>query len=234
MRLLLCDAADGCARWLATGLAARGTSLEVVTSDALVRAPRWLHRVGAAGVELDVDLADGRRIRSAALTSVVNRLVHVPVHLLAATPDDLRYATAELYAFWLSWLEGLPCPVVNRAAPTGLSGAWLSDAEWLLRAGRSGLPTTPLRLDSGPPEPPDLGDRAPSLLVASGAVFGPPDAAGLVEGARTLARSAGFDLLELRLARDEAGALRVAGACALPDLRVGGEPVLDHLSEVLR
>ncbi len=232
MRLLLCDAADRCAHWLAAGLAARGTDVEIVTTGELLEATRWIHRVGASGVELEVDLVDGRSIRSAALTSVVNRITYVPTHLLAAASEDIEYATQELYAFWLSWLEGLPCLVINRATPVGLPGACLSNAEWVLRAGQCGLPTKPLRLSGGPPEQPELASRPP-LLVASGSVFGPPDAAGLVDGARALARSVGADLLELRLSRDDGGGMRVVGASVLPDLRVGGEPLLDHLSEVL-
>ena len=68
------------------------------------------------------------------------------------------------------------------------------------------------------------------LLVVAGAVFGPPGAAPLVDGVRELARSVGADLLEVRLRPRGGDGLGVVGATTLPDLRLGGGRLVDHLA----
>ena len=109
--------------------------------------------------------------------------------------------------------------------------------EWALRASRVGLRTCPVRLSGRPPGRPadPLGDRA-VVLVAAGAVFGPRWAAAVAEPCRALAADVGADLLEVRLDRADATSPTdgcFAGATTLPDLRRGGEAILDHLAQVL-
>lgn len=234
-RLLLSEPHDASAEWLADGLAAREVAVEAVTTTELLGAKRWEHRVGCAGVQLEVELGDGRLIESGALHTVINRIVGIPIELLPVTEEDREYAHQELYAFWLSWLEGLPCRVLNRTTPLGLSGPWLSNAEWAMHASRAGLPTEPLRLDGRPPEPAHHLDDVVVVVVAAGAVFGPPGAAGLVEGCRGLAAAAEVEMLEVRLkpSSSSAGELCFAGATTLPDLRLGSDPLLDHLARSL-
>lgn len=233
LRLVLCDAGDPVARWLAGELTARAVHVELVTSGQILRADRLVHRVSSSGTDLEIDLADGRRLVAAELAGVVNRLVAVPSDPLGAAPADGEYARQERHALWLSFLAGLPCPVLNGPMPLGLSGVWLSGPEWVVRAARAGLPTAPAHFDSGGPVPDALAGCSAPMLVVAGAVFGPTPAAGLADGVRALAASVGADLLEVRLRRGAHGGLEVAGATTLPDLRLGGEPVIDHLAGVL-
>ena len=237
MRLLLSEPDDRSAAWLVAGLSARGMAVETVTSAELLGAKRWEHRLGRTDIALEVELADGRSIRSSRLQVVVNRLVAVPLQLYAVSAEDREYARQELHAFWMSWLAGLPCRVLNPPTALGLSGVWLGDAEWALRASRVGLRTCPVRLSGRPPGRPadPLGDRA-VVLVAAGAVFGPRWAAAVAEPCRALAADVGADLLEVRLDRADATSPTdgcFAGATTLPDLRRGGEAILDHLAQVL-
>jgi hypothetical protein len=238
MRLLLYEPYDRTAPWLAAGLARRAVPLVAVTSAELLGAKRWEHRLGRHGVELEVELADGRSIESSALQVVVNRILTVPLELLSVSWDDREYAHQELQAFWLSWLAGLPCPVLNRPTALGLSGAWLGDAEWALRASRAGLRTRRVRLDGGGNREParPLGDD-PIVLVAAGAVFGPGWAATLADECRALAVAVEADFLEVRLdppVGASSADVCFAGATTLPDLRRGGEALLDHLAGVLQ
>jgi hypothetical protein len=236
MRLLLCEPRDSSATWLVNGLAARDAPLEMVTAAELLRAKRWEHRLGRMGAELEVELSDGRSFKSDALRVVINRIMGVPLDLVAVSPADRGYAHQELQAFWLSWLQGLPCPVLNRPTALGLSGVWLGDAEWALRASRAGLPTAPVQLTSAPPGPSEPVEDAVAVLVAAGAVFGPPSAAALAEECRALAAAVEADLLEVRLRRlGPAGSNDVcfAGATTLPDLRQGGVALLTHLARMV-
>lgn len=230
-RLLLSDGHDRGAPWLVDELRARGVAIEHVTADELLGARRLEHRVGADGVQLEIELADDRTISSEELGVVVNRLVGVPLEDLPVREHDREYARAELYALWLSCLEGLPCPVLNPPTVTALSGIWLGTAEWALRAGRAGLPVAPVMLCGAPdgaPDPPSL-----VVLVACDAVFGPPAAAALADRCLGLARDVGADLLELRFDADPDGEPWLVGASTLADLRRGGAALADHLAREL-
>lgn len=229
MPLILAHPSDGCASWLAAGLARRGVSVVLVTSDELGRA-RFIHRVGAAGADVNFDLVDGSVIRFDAPSAVINRLDDPPALPHRAAANEVAYARQELQAIWWSWLHALPCRVLNRPSATSLAGARLSPAEWCLRAGRVGLPTRVVRVPSAP------GWRdyaAASALVVAGAVFGHAAMAPHTGGLLALADAVGVELLAVQFDRDEDGELVVVGASAMPDLRPGGTPLLDHLAEVL-
>lgn len=106
----------------------------------------WRHRVGGS-VTTEIVLRDGRALRSDALGGVFCRLTYAPTPLFTrSTERDRQYAAAEGYALLLSWLAGLPCPVVNRPGPLGLSGPQLTPVQWLALAGRCGLRTRRTRL----------------------------------------------------------------------------------------
>ncbi|HEV2753193.1 MAG TPA: hypothetical protein VGV36_05080, partial [Solirubrobacteraceae bacterium] len=120
MRLVLHDPLDASAAWVAGGLRARGLEVEAVSSRDLLRARRWHHRVDSDGATVEITLADGRVVRSAQLRGVVNRLTTVPPLEAPVVPADREYAEQERQALWLSWLEALPGPVLNRPTPQGL------------------------------------------------------------------------------------------------------------------
>src|SRR6266436_964065 len=112
MWLLLCDRSDLSALWAYKGLRARGLELELLCTDVLGCALGWEHRLGADGVTIRIQLADGRTIDGAQLRGVLNRVTALPDAVAtAASSGDRDYARQELQAFWLSWLAGLPCPI---------------------------------------------------------------------------------------------------------------------------
>jgi hypothetical protein len=100
---------------------------------------------------------------------VLNRLQGMVAHHFLDSSPDHAYAIAELQAFVLSWLARLPCPVVNAAGPRGLAGPQLGLSEWLLLAGRAGLPTVATRLTTNARRYPLAAAecRSPSRWVSS-------------------------------------------------------------------
>ena len=237
MWLVLCPRTDSSALWAYQGLAARGLApLELVSAEALACALHWEHRVGPGGATVAITLADGRTIRAEMVRGVLNRLVTVPPeHLLLAAPSDREYAAQELNAFYMSWLHALPAPVLNRPTAQGLSGAWRHMSEWAWLAARAGLPAAPYRQSSRDPLPEGgttglLAPDAPvrTVVVVGGRTCGAAPA-GVLEGCRRLAALAGTPLLGVELGQGAAGPWTFAGATPLPDLRAGGEALLDAL-----
>jgi hypothetical protein len=227
MRLLLCDEEDEPALWAGARLASLGVALERVTSADLMRARRWDHGLEGAQVRARVELADGRLIDTAEVHGTLNRLVGPRADLLAAAPKAERdYALHELWALWMSWLRTLPEPVLNAARPNGLCGPWHSEPRWLVLAARSGLRTQPWSGDGRPSSP--AGD-GPMLLVAGGAVVGPPAPADVVSGCQALSLAVGCPLLGIWFAPG----WMFMGASVQPDLRRGGQALIEVLARVL-
>ena len=129
----------------------------LASMEEIVCAPKWEHRLGPNGVQTELILGDGTMIRSDDIGVVFNRLRAVAVPRFAGAPDAERdYATMEMFALLLSWLRGLPCPVINPPSNQGLSGAHRHLAVWQLLAGKAGLPALRLRLTSNPRRYPDF------------------------------------------------------------------------------
>ncbi|GKS59668.1 hypothetical protein YTPLAS18_31950 [Nitrospira sp.] len=140
---MLCHSADRSAVRVYCALRDRlgRDAVHLVSSEQLMIAPHWRHALERDRVASTVTLADGRRIDPDSLSLVFQRLQRVEIAQFAhAKPSDRDYAQSEMQALLLSWLEGLPCPVVNRASPRGLCGAERSLVEWLVLAARVGLP----------------------------------------------------------------------------------------------
>ena len=125
--------------------------VRLISSDELVLAPKWVHRVDADAAATELSLANGERLDSGAATLVFNRIRYVSMpHFARARPADRDYAVMEMHALLRSWLSSLPCPVVNRATPSGLYGAERTVPEWLALAGRAGLPVRGFRFTTSP------------------------------------------------------------------------------------
>ncbi|MDC2959275.1 hypothetical protein PO587_33065 [Streptomyces gilvifuscus] len=228
MWLVLCDDGDEAARWAYEGLRERGLApLEFVLGRHLVHAPRSAHRVETGGADFEVALPDGRTLVSGAVEGVLNRLDWAPVgDIFFATAADTLYAREELSALVLSWLESIVPVMVNRPSPYGLSGAWRSAAEWAVLAARAGLPVAPVRLGEDGVTGADT-----DVVVLGEQVFG--DAGGaagpLAPACVRLARAAGAELLGVNVRAGGGAGPRFAGASVLPDLRIGGDTLLDAL-----
>ena len=242
---VLCEVADLPALWAARGLERRGIGVEVVSAPLLAYALQWEHRVGDDNASFSIELSDGRRLCSSESVGVLNRLSAAPTaYLDAVGSPDRDYAVQELHALFLSWLYALPGPVVNRPTPNGLSGRWRHPSEWVMLSAEAGLVAIPFRQSSE--DPPDAsmrwgwpaqgGELEPrvTVFVAGEHVVasapGIPDA--VLDGCRRLGRLAGETLLGVDLVPWDSG-WAVAGGSAVPDLSLGGEPLLDVLREVL-
>lgn len=141
--LILTHLGDETALRVYAALAARhgAGQVKLVSSEELVFAPYWAHRLEDSRVTTDLRLSDGAVLDSVNIEVVFNRLLALTMpHFASASEADRDYATREMNALCLSWLASLPCPVVNAATSMGLSAQMRSHAEWLLLAGKAGLP----------------------------------------------------------------------------------------------
>ena len=155
--------------------------VRLVSSDELVYAPYWRHRLQSDGTLSEVTLATGTRLVSTEVISVFNRLRYASVTHFAQE-SDRHYATTEVYALLLSWLHSLPCDVINAAVPRGLGAHGYSQMVWLTRAARAGLPVRNLhfttnprtypRQDYTPYHPSDMGDGALPQEAPAAALMG--------------------------------------------------------------
>jgi hypothetical protein len=228
--------------WAYQGLRRRGLlPLELVTAEMLLQDCKWEHRVGAANASIVVTLADGRVINNEAVRGTLNRLTHVPMRRLAGAPDH-EYASQEYAAFFMSWLYALPQPVLNGTAAQGLSGAWRHVSEWVSLAAQAGLPTANYRQTSEDTidERKEIRRLFPAelpttlFITVGNRVVGPALPPELRAGCVRLAQLAQTRLLGVELATDGPSNSSVfAGASPMPDLRAGGEPLLDALAAEL-
>ncbi|HEX8163776.1 MAG TPA: hypothetical protein VF538_18050 [Pyrinomonadaceae bacterium] len=242
MWLILSSSHDAHAQWAYAGLKARGLApLEMVSAEALLYSPRWEHRLDADAARLSVTLRDGRAISDERVRGVLNRLTHVPTHHFSASRDH-DYITQEFTAFFMSWLNALPGPVLNPVTPQGLCGRWRHPSEWVLIASAAGLPTPIYRqssldgLDETRAERRLFPRTTPTrhVIVVGSQVISPAAAPREIEeGCRRLAESAATPLLGVEFAATAESAWTFAGASPLPELSFGGEPLLDALAAAL-
>jgi hypothetical protein len=241
MWLILCEPDDYPALWAFEGLKARGLDpLEIVTSQTLVYGLGWEHRLGGDGAHVSIRLHDARVIESARTRGVLNRLVYLPSGLFSHAPaSDRLYAAGEMTALFMSWLAAMPAPMLNRPTAQGLCGSWRHPSEWQMLAARAGLATRPYH-QSG------CSNGAGSALgynptvdgtafVIGSKVVGPDDLPPAVrDGCAALAAAAGQQLLGIDFTRDGEHRWTFIGASPRPDLRLGGDALLDALAEALR
>jgi hypothetical protein len=245
MWLVLGQDGDVEASWVADGLGARADRpVRLVTASALVHDCRWEHRVGAAGASSRLVLGEGTVLDAATVDGVVNRLCWLGAEgYVGASERDREYATGELFALGLSWLESLGGRVVNRPTGSGLAGAWRRAAEWRSLARAVGLAVVPYESDE-PEVAIDDADRV--VLVLDGEVLDAPGrgtgidpAPALAPGDRdalaALAGAAGQDLIDARLVSgpDPGGRWALRTASFLPPMSLFGDAGLDALHKAL-
>jgi hypothetical protein len=236
--LVLCAAHDVPALWAARGLQRRGLRpLEIITDEALAYSRRFAHRIVGGKPRVNIVLADGRAIDSATVCGTLNRLQRIPSeHLRGANAADRQYAEQELYALFLSWVYGLPKPVVNRPAPQGLSGAWRHASEWNWLADQAGLSTLPYcqsdtrEIQESCAAP---GASTTTIIVLNDACFGAAAPASVTAGCRRLAELSETTLLGVQFHVTSMHDWIFTAATPTPDFRLGGEDLLDGLAAAL-
>jgi hypothetical protein len=237
MWLVVCAANDFSALWAARELARRGLQpLEIVTAEALAYCRRFIHRLGTGRVSTEISLADGRIIDSAVVRGTLNRLQNIPSQHLARAPSaDRQYAEQELFALYMSWLHGLPGVMVNRPTPRGLSGEWRSQPEWIWLAARAGLQTVPyLHGDHyethAPQSSRSIGSR--TIIAIKGVHYSTVISPAISNGCDRLLELCGSSLLGIEFDTN-AGQWIFKAATPFPDLRLGGDGLIDALLAVL-
>jgi len=123
--------------------------VKLVLDEELAYSSFWKHCLEDGKVTTDLRLRDGTSLKSGCIGVVFNRLLAPTVPYFASAIDQ-NYAAMEMYALYLSWLSSLPCPVVNRVSPMGLGVQTRSHAEWLMLAGKVGLPVRGFHFTSDP------------------------------------------------------------------------------------
>jgi hypothetical protein len=244
MWLVLCSSEDQSAIWAYQGLKQLGVApLELVTAESLA-CSQWEHRLSGNDTVIRITLANGKVIDGAEVKGALNRLHGPsPYALQKAADSDREYAQAELTAFYLSWLHGLPGVVINRPTPMGLSGAWLHSSEWTLRAARAGLRTRRYRQSAGDDRGAmsvrcggrDSGRRdsgRQSVIALRHGVFGGLVPNAVARACGKMVVDAGAEMLGMELVC-EGGEWTFADAMPTPDLRVGGAPLLRCMAEIL-
>ena len=192
MLIILAKQEDQSAKWLAGRWRKHDA---VVVSPPDLSQSGWAHYVGSPHCS---------RLRIRALDLKEEDLCGVLVRIASVEPEDLQhiaepdrpYVAAEMTAFLLAWLSGLPCPVLNRPTSQCLGGPAYRREQWVHFAGRLGIPRAPVRRDTRLITT-NLEDHSGcELIVVGNTCLGDADWT-LMASARRLADNAGADLLSV-------------------------------------
>ncbi len=142
--MILASALDGDARRLQAAWAPQA----VLLTPRDLSMPGWRLGIAEAGEGRwacqGVDRPDG------AISTVLTRLVQVdPLELDWIQPARRDFVAAEMTAFLLAWLEGLPCPVIDRPGPGCLCGRNWGWFHWADHASALGIPVRDPSPDPG-------------------------------------------------------------------------------------
>lgn len=241
MWLVLCSSSDTSGLWVYHGLRRLGVEpMELVLSEWLAFGSRWEHRLDGTVTQFRVTLPDGRVLCSSRIRGAINRLLApAPGIDQQAAMSDREYAQAELQAFYLSWLQGLPGVVINRPGAIGLCGPWYHASEWVCCASRAGL-NAPIYRQSAH----DTAERGYASLAPDGAttanvivfrseVYGDRVPEPVAHACSRLAQDAKTELLGIELFASQDGEWTFASATPCPSLSLGGAPLLRSMAEAL-
>lgn len=241
MWLVFCSSSDTSGLWVYEGLRQLGVGpIELVLSESLAFGGRWEHRLDGSATQFKVTLPDGRVLCSSKIRGAINRLqTPAPGFDQHAAVSDREYAQAELQAFYLSWLQGLPGMVINRPATLGLCGPWYHPSEWVCRANRVGLKAPVYRQGTRDTAQRGYASLAPqdattiNVIAFRGDVYGGCVPQPVARSCAKLAQEAKTDLLGIELYASQDGEWTFASASPCPDLSIGGVPLLRNLAEAL-
>jgi hypothetical protein len=221
--LILADAADSSATWLADALRRRLVSVSYVTPLELLRA-RWTARLSGRRGVIEIELADGRTIATNRVRGTINRVACLPYDVLEPiSNDDREYAAQELFALCLAFLDRLPPPVWNPPTPRWLAGPSLHELEWGQIAARAGFHVATREWAADQTDSSVAHDGGRPVIVLDDYVT--PDTPAIADCCRKLARLAKAPLLEVRVD----GQSTFRRASPLADFRLGGEQLVEEL-----
>ncbi len=240
MYLALCSTLDIPGQWAYQGLAACGIDIRLVTAEMLESATQWEHRVDSRTDSISFALPNGQVIHGADNQGVLNRLMTPSQNLMGrVVPADRDYALQEMSAFYLSWLNSLHCPMVNRPTPQGLAGRWFHLSELSLFAHQAGLAALPYRQtgnvapEAGYQPSPDL-QRTTQVIVLDNEIFGANVPSAVGDGCRNLARLMQTRLLGIDFTSTPQTPWTFCFASPVPDLQLGGIRLIESLARTLR
>jgi len=237
MLVILCHAGDSAALWLHDALRRLGVAaLELVAVEQVVFSRNIVHRLDGAGDTGAIQLADSRVLRSEAITGLVNRVHVLPTqHFAAADAVDRAYATEELGAFMLAWLDGVAGRVINPPLPAALGGGAFPDVVITHSAAMAGLPTRPWRRadTSADDDRSLLPSPTHAAVVLDGRLFGPLIPRRLQDGCGRLAALLGVPLLQVLLHHSREAGWWFVGATGFADFRLGGQPLAAAIARAL-
>jgi hypothetical protein len=248
MLLVLCGLDDTSALWFARRATQSGADCTIVTTEALSFARQFSHRLDGGAVRTAVRLADGTSLTDHDIGGVLNRAVQPPTAAWQlAAPAERDYAAMELHACTLSWLHALPGPVRNRPEPDCLAGPLRHPFVTVAAAHAAGLPCPQVSFGTAGAGRGESLDPAEALLLASaraagprarpvhlvcldGVVLGcqPPEPVAAAITAFAVRIGAGAALLGLDFLAGPDG-WWFAGTSPLPDLRAGGDALVQAL-----
>jgi hypothetical protein len=235
MRVILCHPDDQAALWLAQTLAADATDLTVVSVEELVFSRSIVHRMTSRGDTGAVRLADGRTLRPESIAGLVNRVRYLPTqHFAHADTAERAYATAELSAFLLAWLNGIRGRVLNPPRPFALGGGVMYPAAVTHAAATAGLPTGPwFGSTSG------QGIEAPrpaithAVTVLDNRIYGPLLPRQMQDGCVRLSVLLGVPLLQVLLHHAPDAGWRFVDATPFVDFQAAGPRLARDLARAL-
>jgi len=241
MWLILCSSSDASGLWVYQGLRQLGVApLELVLAEWLGNGCQWEHRVDSRDTHLRIKLPNGCTRSSSQIRGAINRLLGpAPEIGQQAAASDREYAQAEMQAFYLSWLKGLPGVVINRPTALGLCGPWFHGSEWVVRASRAGLATPVYRQCAHDMQDQWFRSLAPegatkvNVIAFRGEVFGARLPEDVAEACANLAREADTEMLGIELYAARNGEWTFASATPCPDLSAGGALLLHSLARAL-
>lgn len=214
--------------------------LHLVTVESLGYCLCWNHRLKATGDRTSFTLQDGRTIESRHIRGAINRiLTPATFQLAAAAPEDRGYGAQEIFSFYVSWLNTLPKPILNPPTPQGLCGRSRHISEWIWLAIQAGFKTPKYRMsskdlfDGGKSSVISMGRAVTTAVVVGDAVFGAVVPEDVARSCVRLAELAGVATLGIDLYQDENSKWTFAAATPMPDFRLGGQPLLGKLADIL-
>lgn len=243
MWLILADDTDSSARWLYQQLK-RDMRLDVRLASAITVASNvnWAFRASPPGTSPDFILADGQRISTDRLDGVLNRLTRIPpVQGSFVSPRAACEGDPEQTAHFVNWMYSLSIPVLNRPDILNLTGIWRRASDWTVMASVAGLLPAPFRAETPPAYHTEVALAADSridglsrtVFVVGGRMVGEDVPASIADGCVCLSHILNCDLIAAHFCVNRAGAWLITGFSAQPDLRLGGEPLVDAITAMM-